>query len=202
MTACCAREEIRRAACTDTNLFMKGALNLTRELLNERSESTLTTHGPMPNSLLPTWTSGSTWEMGKVLERAFTCAQIAARLDPSDSTCQRVLGLNHCGFGEYEEAALHLETALSVNPIDIMAAHNMAVYLDFVGRPSEATTLVRKAMRLDPTHWVVLHDNSRLCPVLSRPIRGDIGRIAKSRSIAAIGSSLSGSVLCAIGPNG
>jgi adenylate cyclase len=150
--------EIRRAAYTDTNLFMKGALNLTRELLERAigiDPDYSRAHAELAFTYMDEWFNLGN---GKVLERVFTCAQIAAQLDPSDSTCQRVLGLSHLWLRRYEEAALHLETALSVNPIDIMAAHNMAVYLDFVGRPSEATTLVRKAMRLDPHHWVVLHE--------------------------------------------
>ena len=148
--------EIRRAAYSDTSLFMKGGLNSARGLLEQAiaidPDYALAYAEPRLDS---TWKSGSTWEMGKDLERAFTYAQTAARLDPSDSTCLRTLGMSHLWLRRYEEAALHLEKALSINPNDITAAQNMAVYLEFVGRPSEARILVRKAMRLDPYHWVL-----------------------------------------------
>jgi TolB-like protein/Tfp pilus assembly protein PilF len=150
--------EIRRAAYSDTSLFMKGALNSARELL-ERAIGIDPDYARAYAELA--WTYMDEWfnlGNGKDLEQAFTCAQTAARLDPTDSTCQRALGMSHLWLRRYEEAALHLETALSINPNDIVAAQNMAVYLEFVGRPSEAKTLVRKAMRLDPYHSVVLRE--------------------------------------------
>ena len=149
---------IRRAAYFDTNLFLKGAVKSARELL-ERAIRIDPDYAGAYAELA--WTYMDEWfNLGneKDLEQAFRYAQTAARLDPADSTCQRALGMGHLWLRRYGEAAFQLERAVSINPNDVMAAQNLAVYLDFIGRFSEAKALVQQAMRLDPYHFGSLRE--------------------------------------------
>ena len=88
----------------------------------------------------------------KDLGKFLTNAQIAARLDPDDSSSHRLLGVAHMFHRRYEDARFHFERALSINPNDRMAVINWAIYLDFIGKPSESLAWARKAMLLD-THY-------------------------------------------------
>src|SRR5689334_795058 len=74
---------------------------------------------------------------------------MAARLDPDDSSSLRLLGMAHMFHRRYEDARFHFERALSINPNDRMAVINWAVYLDFIGEPSESLAWSRKATLLD-----------------------------------------------------
>jgi Tfp pilus assembly protein PilF len=87
-------------------------------------------------------------DLGKFLSNA----QIAARLDPDDSSSHRLLGMAHMFHRRCEDARFHFERALSINPNDRMAVINWAIYLDFIGKPSESLAWARKAMLLD-THY-------------------------------------------------
>jgi adenylate cyclase len=91
---------------------------------------------------------GHTKDLGKFLSNA----QMAARLDSDDSSSHRLLGMAHMFHRRYEDARFHFERALSINPNDRMAVINWAIYLDFIGKPSESLAWARKAMLLD-THY-------------------------------------------------
>jgi TolB-like protein/tetratricopeptide (TPR) repeat protein len=140
---------IRRTAYLDTSLFMQAALSSARELLG-RAIQIDPDYARAYAELA--WTHIDEWfNLGKDedLEMGFGYAQSAARLDPEDSTCQRVLGMAHLFLRRYQEAGDQIERALSINPNDIWAVGNKAFFLTLTGRPLDAKLLVEKAMRLD-----------------------------------------------------
>ncbi len=84
------------------------------------------------------------------LEHALEYAAKAVSLDNMDSKAQLMLGLVYNDRGKYEEAKVHLERALELNPNDADGFAFMGVYLDEIGKPGEAIECYLKAMRLNP----------------------------------------------------
>ena len=84
------------------------------------------------------------------LEHALEYATKAISLDNTDSKAQLMLGHVYEERGEYQEAKVHLERALELNPNDADGFAYMAVYLESIGKPGEAIECYLKAMRLNP----------------------------------------------------
>jgi len=144
---------MRRAAYFDTSYFVQGAVESAREMLQTAIQ--IDPNYPRAHAELA-WTYIDEWfTLGKDENpsKAFRCAQTAAQLDPSDSNAQRTLGMTLLWLRKYDEAGSQLEKAVSINPNDVMAAQNLAVYLDFIGRSSDAKVTMQNAMRLDPHYY-------------------------------------------------
>jgi len=146
-----AQETLDRAF-DDTGLLKKGALSSARKLLESAIQidpDYARVYVELARSYMFEWLYlGHTKDLRKFLSNA----QMAARLDPDDSSSHRLLGMAHMFHRRYEDARFHFERALSINPNDRMAVVNWAIYLDFVGKPSESLAWARKAILLD-THY-------------------------------------------------
>jgi adenylate cyclase len=143
-----AHETLDRAVA-DTDLLKKGAFSSGRKLLEKALKidpDYARVYVELARSHMYEWLhSGHPKCLGKFL----TNAQMAARLGPDDSSSLRLLGMANMFHRRYEDARFHFERALSINPNDRMAIINWAVYLDFIGEPSESLSLSRKATLLD-----------------------------------------------------
>ena len=143
-----AHETLQRAI-TDSDLFKKGTLSSGRRLLEKALQidpNYARVYVELARSHMYEWLHSG---HPKWLEKFLTSAQMAARLDPDDSSSLRLLGMAHMFHRRYEDARFHFERALSINPNDRMAVINWAVYLDFIGEPSESLAWSRKAAQLD-----------------------------------------------------
>jgi TolB-like protein/class 3 adenylate cyclase/Tfp pilus assembly protein PilF len=136
-------------AIADSDLFTKGTLSSGRRLLEKAIQidpNYARIYVELARSHMYEWfDSGHPKSLGKFL----TSAQMAARLDPDDSSSLRLLGMANMFHRRYEDARFHFERALSINPNDRMAVINWAVYLDFIGEPSESLAWSKKAALLD-----------------------------------------------------
>jgi adenylate cyclase len=97
---------------------------------------------------------------GPGLERALALASEAVALDGEDCRCHRVLAQVLLALRRFGPADHHSERALALNPNDAHTAADRAYVLIYLGRPGEAVTRVRQAMRLNPLHplwyWTML----------------------------------------------
>ncbi len=84
------------------------------------------------------------------LDHALEYAAKAVSLDNTHSWAQLILGSVYVQRGEYEQANVHLERALELNPNDADAFALMGYYLDTIGKPGEAIDRYLAAMRLNP----------------------------------------------------
>ena len=84
------------------------------------------------------------------LDHALKNATKAISLDNTDGKAQGILGSVRLERWEYEEAKVHLERALELNPNDADAFAFMGTYLLSIGKQSEAIDSYHKAMRLNP----------------------------------------------------
>ena len=91
------------------------------------------------------------------LDHALEYAAKAVSLDNTDSKAQTILGLVYEERGEYEEAKVHLERALKLNPSNADAFVYMAILLQVTHKPRKAIDCYLKSMRLDPYYpaWYV-----------------------------------------------
>jgi TolB-like protein/Tfp pilus assembly protein PilF len=91
------------------------------------------------------------WEPGdRPLDHALACAAKAVSLDNTDSRAQLILGGTYVQREEYEEAKVHLERALELNPNDADAFALMGFYREGIGEPEAAIECYLTAMRLNP----------------------------------------------------
>lgn len=84
------------------------------------------------------------------LDHAREYAAKAVSLDNTDSKAQLILGSVYVQREEYEEARVHLERALHLNPNDADAFALTGWHRDSVGKPDEAIDCYLTAMRLNP----------------------------------------------------
>ncbi len=91
------------------------------------------------------------------LDHALEHAAKAISLDNTDSKAQVILGLVYEERGEYEEAKVHLERALELNPSNADAFVYMGILLQVTHKPRKAIDCYLKAMRLNPYYpaWYV-----------------------------------------------
>jgi tetratricopeptide (TPR) repeat protein len=81
---------------------------------------------------------------------AFECAAKAVALDNTDSVAQRRLGVLLADRTDFEEAKIHIQRALDLNPNDANAFVAMGIFLIQAGKPDEAIDHIIRAMRLNP----------------------------------------------------
>lgn len=84
------------------------------------------------------------------LDRAFELARTAYQIDPEIPETCWVLAFVHIERRQYDQARLHLENALRLDPSYADAYALMGGLNSYVGRPAETVRLLRTAMRLDP----------------------------------------------------
>ncbi len=83
-------------------------------------------------------------------ECAFASAKKALSADDSDSLTHAILGELYLFRREYEQAQIHLDRALALNPNDADAIGIMGFLLTCLGRPQEGIQHFRTAKRLNP----------------------------------------------------
>lgn len=88
-------------------------------------------------------------------ERRAAClehANLAVRLDPTDSRCHRILAMILLEAREFERATYHANQAVALNPNDGDAAAYRGYVLCFLGRAEEGLVEARRALALSPFH--------------------------------------------------
>ncbi len=78
-------------------------------------------------------------------------ARKAVSLDDGDAECHRVLSGVQLVRRRFDEAELHQERALALNPNDPRIVSAMGELQTWLGNPDEGVKWIEKAMRLDPT---------------------------------------------------
>jgi adenylate cyclase len=86
------------------------------------------------------------------MERAIHFARIAASLDDNYSRAHWVLAYVLAFNREYDEADVHLQKAIAMNPNDADVIAKMGYILPILGRSEEAIELAERAVRLNPYH--------------------------------------------------
>jgi TolB-like protein/Tfp pilus assembly protein PilF len=83
---------------------------------------------------------------------AYDYAAKAAALDDGDAIVQVVLGRILLYRRKFDEASYHVQRALDLNPYDTDVLVHAGMCLAYLGDPSVALELARRAMRLNPAH--------------------------------------------------
>jgi DNA-binding SARP family transcriptional activator len=79
-------------------------------------------------------------------QTALTYAREAVRLDPSDMQSHRTIAWSHAMIKQYDQAIMHIEVALELNPSDSWLAVSAANLLAFCGELQRASELAALAM--------------------------------------------------------
>jgi tetratricopeptide (TPR) repeat protein len=87
------------------------------------------------------------------VEMAAKLAQKAIAIEEPRAELQGLLGLAYLMRREYERAISEGERAVALDPNNPEALGQFAWILRFAGRPDEAITLHKKAIRLNPWPW-------------------------------------------------
>jgi adenylate cyclase len=82
--------------------------------------------------------------------KAYEIANKALTLDDSLDAPHFMLGLIYLFMREYDKAIVEGEKAVELNPNGDQAMAYLGTFLNVAGRPAEAITVLRKAMRLNP----------------------------------------------------
>jgi predicted Zn-dependent protease len=78
-----------------------------------------------------------------------------SRSEPDKALVQAALGRRDLKSGDFAQAADHLRHSLELDPVQPAVAGDMADVLQKLGRPEEATALLRKAIDQDPFNPVL-----------------------------------------------
>ena len=92
------------------------------------------------------------WSDAGALERAAQLARKALEMDESCADAHALLGYYHLLTGKHEQAISAGERSVALNPNHADNVANLACSYAVSGRPVEAVTHVRKAMRLSPVY--------------------------------------------------
>jgi adenylate cyclase len=84
------------------------------------------------------------------LRRAQAHAQLALSIDAHDAASHQAAGYVAMHQGKFDQAGIHFERAVSLNPNDVLIAADHAGWLTRTGRPEEAIERLDAAMRRDP----------------------------------------------------
>ena len=96
------------------------------------------------------WVSGWCRDPDTGLALFFENAQRSVALDATDSRTHTALGSARLFRPEYDQARVHFDRALALNPSDTRALVNMARYEVNMGNPEQAVERVNQACRLNP----------------------------------------------------
>ena len=86
----------------------------------------------------------------QALTRAFELAETAARIDPEIVEVQWVLAYVHAQSRRHEQAIVHLNRAIALDPSFADAYALLGSIQTYVGQPAKAIPLVRTAIHLNP----------------------------------------------------
>ena len=86
------------------------------------------------------------------LRRAEEIAEQALAIDDTDPFTHLLLASIANGRGNLDQAILHIQRAIELNPNHNIAIGGMAHTLNYAGRPEEAIPFSKKAMRLSPVY--------------------------------------------------
>jgi len=92
------------------------------------------------------------WSDAKALERAAERARKALELDESCADAHALLGFYHLLSGRHDDAIAAGERSVALSPNHADNAANLACSLVVSGRPADAATHMRNAMRLSPVY--------------------------------------------------
>ena len=82
--------------------------------------------------------------------KALAAAERAIELDPQSGEAYTALGFIEMGERNWAAGGADLEKAIALSPSYSLAEMGYSVYLDAEGRPEEAVTHMRRALKLDP----------------------------------------------------
>ncbi len=103
--------------------------------------------------------AATTYNIGtpqQLMPKAIAAAQRAIQLDPQNGEAYTELGSAQTIYSwDWTAAEQNLNRGISLNPSDSIAEFKYAVYLDAVGRPQDAVTHMRHALKLDPLSFLV-----------------------------------------------
>ena len=88
----------------------------------------------------------------ETLREFFEAARTAIKLDESDSTGHKVLGLAYMWSKNYQLATAEAEKALELNPSNPTALSLLGAALNYAGRPAESIPHFERVLRLNPKH--------------------------------------------------
>jgi adenylate cyclase len=95
---------------------------------------------------------GWTGDRPDALQRAVEFVRRAIALDDTFPESHLVLAYVHCLLGQHDEGIRLAETALQLGPNSADIAAGLADLYNLAGRPEEALTTIRRAMRLSPRY--------------------------------------------------
>ena len=101
------------------------------------------------DSALYTW-MGNALLLGKQFSEAQQAFELALQLDPGSATKETDLGQAYAAAGDLNTAALHLEGALKMDPLDLPAADTLLDIYNKQGNAAKAEALserLRQAMK-------------------------------------------------------
>jgi TolB-like protein/Flp pilus assembly protein TadD len=107
-------------------------------------------HAYYASSCFMLWMAYWTAERERMFQDACRHAEHAVALDDSDSVTQCMLGFMKVFARDYEEARVHIEKALAVNPNNSEARIFYAVYLTATGQSDAAIEQLDVGKRLNP----------------------------------------------------
>ena len=86
---------------------------------------------------------------------AIVHARRAVDLDPNDSGAQWAYGFVLCYERRWDEAEVHYETSIRLNPNDASALAALADFNPLIGKPQKGVQCAERALRLNPhpPHW-------------------------------------------------
>lgn len=92
----------------------------------------------------------------QLMPKAIAAARRAIQLDPQNGEAYTELGSIQTIYEwDWTAAEQNLTRGISLSPSDSVAEFKYAVFLDAVGRPRDAVTHMRRALRLDPLSFLV-----------------------------------------------
>jgi adenylate cyclase len=92
------------------------------------------------------------WSTKEALGDALEIAYKAVDLDDQDSWAQASVGMILFLMRHHDDAEVHLQSAVRLNPNDVDIAAYMAILLVYLGKPEESLQWINSARRLNPLH--------------------------------------------------
>jgi TolB-like protein len=120
----------RREAYQQAQIELESAIRLDPGLAEAYADLSRVHH----NNRMLYWVA----DRAGALATAFALAQRGVSLDERSGPCRRALGLAHLARREHDDAGLHFETGLELNPNDTSVSGIYGFYLTAIGRIEEA----------------------------------------------------------------
>ena len=87
-----------------------------------------------------------------LLDKGMREVQKALSLDENECEAHRIMGAIYLQRRQFNRAEYHYSKAIALNPNNAYIAAKVAGFLSYTGRPQEAETSAKRAMRLNPHH--------------------------------------------------